>query len=343
MTDPASTLLFAEAASAPAVVARQHQRNRETVERLVEALRAAPPRFAITCARGSSDHAATYAKYLIETRLGVVTASAAPSISSLYGVAPDLRGALFIAISQSGRSPDLIASAQAARAAGARVLALVNLEDSPLAHNADHVLALCAGEERSVAASKSFIAALAALLHLVAEWHGGHAVRAALESAPDLLAQAWQNDWRGAEPLLADAEHLYVIGRGLGLAIAQEAALKGKETCSLHAEAFSAAEVRHGPQALLGPRFPALLLGQDDASLVGLRALAADLVQREVPIAVAGFAQPGAIELPTVVADPALQPLLLVQSYYRLVNAVALRRGHDPDRPPHLRKVTETH
>lgn len=343
MTDPASTLLFAEAASAPAVVARQHQRNRETAERLVEALRAAPPRFAITCARGSSDHAATYAKYLIETRLGVVTASAAPSISSLYGVAPDLRGALFIAISQSGRSPDLIASAQAARAAGARVLALVNVEDSPLAHNADHVLALCAGEERSVAASKSFIAALAALLHLVAEWHGGHAVRAALESAPDLLAQAWQNDWRGAEPLLADAEHLYVIGRGLGLAIAQEAALKGKETCGLHAEAFSAAEVRHGPQALLGPRFPALLLGQDDASLVGLRALAADLVQRGVPIAVAGFAQPGAIELPTVVADPALQPLLLVQSYYRLVNAVALRRGHDPDRPPHLRKVTETH
>jgi glutamine---fructose-6-phosphate transaminase (isomerizing) len=343
MTDPAATLLFSEAASAPAVVARQRQRNRETVERLVEALRAAPPRFAITCARGSSDHAATYAKYLIETRLGVVTASAAPSISSLYGVAPDLRGALFIAISQSGRSPDLVASAQAARAAGARVLALVNVEDSPLAHNADHVLALCAGEERSVAASKSFIAALAALLHLVAEWHGGHAVRSALDAAPDLLAQAWQCDWSGAETLLVGAEHLYVIGRGLGLAIAQEAALKGKETCGLHAEAFSAAEVRHGPQALLGPRFPALLLGQDDASLVGLRALAADLVQREVPIAVAGFAQPGAIELPTLVADPALQPLLLAQSYYRLVNAVALRRGHDPDRPPHLRKVTETH
>ena len=343
MTDPAATLLFSEAASAPAAVAAQRVRNRDAVARLGAALRAAPPRFAITCARGSSDHAATYAKYLIETRLGVVTASAAPSLSSLYGVAPDLRDALFVAISQSGRSPDLIASAQAARAAGARVVALVNVEDSPLAHHADHVLALCAGEERSVAASKSFIASLAALLHLVAEWHGGDGLRRALDAAPDALTQAWTQDWRAAESLLAGARHLYVIGRGLGLGVAQEAALKGKETCGLHAEAFSAAEVRHGPQALLGADFPALLLAQDDASLAGLRALADDLVRREVPLAVAGFDQPGALVLPTLAADAALQPLLLAQSYYRLINAVALRRGCDPDRPPHLRKVTETH
>jgi glucosamine--fructose-6-phosphate aminotransferase (isomerizing) len=143
--------------------------------------------------------------------------------------------------------------------------------------------------------------------------------------------------------LLVDARHLYVIGRGLGLSIAQEAALKGKETSGLHAEAFSAAEVRHGPQALLGPGFPALLLAQDDSTLEGSRQLASELVERGVQLAVAGLDVPGAIVLPTLRADPALQPLLLVQSYYRLINAVSVARGHDPDRPPHLRKVTETH
>lgn len=344
MTDAAcATLLFSEAASAGDVVNKQLQQNRKAIRDLATELRARPPQTVVTCARGSSDHAATYAKYLIETRLGLITASAAPSVSSVYGRTQNLRDCLFIAISQSGKSPDLVASAMAARKAGARVLALVNAEDSPLAVAADHVLALCAGEERSVAASKSFIAALFATLHLVSEWGSDQALCYAAEAAGDALHKAWRLDWAAAESLLIDAGHLYTIGRGLGLAVAQEAALKGKETSGLHAEAFSAAEVRHGPQALLGSEFPALLFAQDDSTREGSQQLAQELVQRGVPLAVAGLQIDGAINLPTLAADPALQPLLLIQSYYRLINTVSLARGHNPDHPPHLRKVTETH
>ncbi|MBD8524859.1 SIS domain-containing protein [Pseudomarimonas arenosa] len=338
-----ATLLFSEAASAASVISTQFQHNRLAVADLAAELRARPPRAVVTCARGSSDHAATYAKYLIETRLGLITASAAPSVSSVYGRPQDLRDCLFIAISQSGQSPDLIAAAIAARQAGARVLAMVNVEDSPLAAAADHVLALCAGAERSVAASKSFIAALFATLHLVSEWHQDEALRYAVAGAEDALSKAWELDWGAAEALLIEASHLYVIGRGLGLAIAQEAALKGKETSGLHAEAFSAAEVRHGPQALLGQHFPALLLAQDDSTRAGSEQLARELLERGVPLVLAGVQLEGAINLPSLAADPALQPLLLIQSYYRLINSVSLARGHDPDRPPHLRKVTETH
>jgi glutamine---fructose-6-phosphate transaminase (isomerizing) len=343
MSDPMSTLLFREAAEAGAVVRAQRARNAGTARALGALLRAQPPRAVITCARGSSDHAATYAKYLIETRTGVLVASAAPSVSSVYGAAQDLRGCLFIAISQSGKSPDLIASAASAKVAGARVVALVNDEASPLAQIAEHVFGLGAGPEQSVAASKSFIASLSAILHLVAEWRDDAELRQALDHAPDHLANAWELDWSGALHRLQHSNHLFVIGRGLGLAIAQEAALKGKETCGLHAEAFSGAEVRHGPQALLNGTFPALLLLQDDETREGMLALAHDLVARHVAVLVAGADVSGAINLPTIAAPPEVQPLLLIQSYYRLVNALSIARGRDPDRPPHLRKVTETH
>jgi glucosamine--fructose-6-phosphate aminotransferase (isomerizing) len=343
MREASSTLLFQEAAQSGAVVRALLERNRAVAERLATALRARPPRAVVTCARGSSDHAATYAKYLIETRAGVLVASAAPSISSVYGGTPDLDGCLFIAISQSGRSPDLLATASAARSAGATVVALVNDEASPLAAAAEHVFALCAGPERSVAASKSFIAALAATLQLVATWRDDAALRSGLDACPQQLAAAWALDWDAALPALAAARHLFVIGRGLGLGIAQELALKGKETCGLHAEAFSGAEVRHGPQALLDRDFPALLLVQDDEARDGLVALAGELVARGVDVLVAGARVEGATVLPTLSAHPAVQPLLLAQSGYRLIDALARARGRDPDRPPHLSKITETH
>jgi glucosamine--fructose-6-phosphate aminotransferase (isomerizing) len=297
----------------------------------------------ITCARGSSDHAATFAKYLIETRLHVVTASAAPSVASVYGASTDLRGCLFLAISQSGRSPDLIASARAAAAAGAMTLALVNADDSPLAAVCDFCLPLRAGAEHSVAATKSYIAALGALVALVAEWSADAALRSALDAAPAQLETAWELDWSTALPQLTQAAHVYVIGRGLGLAVAQELALKCKETAGLHAEAFSSAEVRHGPQALLDAGFGALLLAQHDATLPGIEALGAELAARGVRVLSAGAAVPGATLLPTLTCDPVIEPLLLAQSGYRLVAAAAVARGYDPDRPPHLAKVTETH
>lgn len=335
--------MFREAAEACAAVGRQLAVDRGRVEALGKRIRGFAPRAVVTCARGSSDHAATYAKYLFETRLGVLTASAAPSVASVYGSRQDLSDCLFVAISQSGRSPDLLATARAARDAGALVVALVNVEESPLADLAHETLPLRAGLETAVAATKSYIASLAAVARLVAEWSDDGELRAALAALPALLANAWELDWSGARPMLVDANHLFVIARGVGLGIAQEAALKLKETCGLHAEAYSGAEVRHGPQALLGSAFPALVFAQDDATRPGLEALAGDLASRGVEVACAGARVAGTFELPTRPAHPVLAPIALVQSFYRLANAVAIARGRDPDDPPHLDKVTETH
>jgi glutamine---fructose-6-phosphate transaminase (isomerizing) len=164
-----------------------------------------------------------------------------------------------------------------------------------------------------------------------------------LEALPTLMDQSWALDWSAALPPLDAAAHLYVVGRGLGLAAAQEVALKFKETCGLHAEAFSSAELRHGPYALLGPDFPALLLAQSDATRPGVEALSLELARRGVPVMIAGGeGGSGAILLPTAPALPEIAPLLLVQSAYRLIATLALRRGFDPDHPAHLRKVTET-
>jgi len=335
--------MFREAAEAPAAVGRQLGGDAALLAAVGKRVRDFAPRAVVTCARGSSDHAATYAKYLLETRLGVLTASAAPSVSSVYGSRQDLSDCLFIAISQSGRSPDLLATARAAREAGALVLALVNVDGSPLAGLAHEALPLRAGEEVAVAATKSYIASLAAIARLVAEWSDDAELRAAIAGLPDLLARAWELDWSAARPMLVKASNLFVIARGVGLAVAQEAALKLKETSALHAEAYSGAEVRHGPQALLGSAFPALVLGQDDAARAGLESLAADLAARGVSVACAGVNVPGTLGLPTLRAHPVIAPLLIAQSFYRLANEVAVARGHDPDDPPHLDKVTETH
>ncbi len=339
---PEATHMYLEASEAADVVQAQVDHNRVAVEALGAKLRTLAPRVVITCARGSSDHAATFAKYLIETRTGVLTASAAPSVSSIYAVQQDLRQCVFLAISQSGRSPDLVAAAIAAKSAGATVVALVNADNTPLADIADVLLPLCAGPEQSVAATKSYIASLAGIVHLVAGWSADKQLMAALNDAPEMLARAWQLDWSAALPTLKRTNHLYVIARGLGLGIAQEAALKCKETCSLHAEAFSGAEVRHGPQALLQPNFPAMLFTQNDETRPDLEILARELIARDVEVFLAGSIVPGATPLPTIEAHPAVQPLLLAQSFYRLANALSIARGCDPDRPPHLRKITET-
>lgn len=331
-----------EAAEAAQAVRTQLAANRERLAHLAAELRRLKPRAVVTCARGSSDHAATFAKYLIETRAGVLTASAAPSVSSVYEAVPDLRSTIVLAISQSGSSPDLVSFATRARAAGAGVVALVNVPDSPLAACADHVVPLCAAPETSVAATKSYIASLAAIVHLVAEWTADHLLLEALAQLPAQLERAWKLDWSATLPVLVEAQDLYVIGRGLGLSLAQEAALKLKETCGLHAEAFSAAELQHGPITLVKPGFPVMLFAQDDETCAGSASLADELQARGAQVLLAGLDRPGACVLPTVRAPGPIEPLLMAQSFYRLANALAIARGFDPDRPPHLRKITET-
>ncbi|WP_374471121.1 SIS domain-containing protein [Phenylobacterium sp.] len=338
----AASLMAQEAAEAPRVVADLLARNAEAVRELAAELRERPPRAVLTCARGSSDHAATFAKYLIETRLGLITASAAPSVSSVYGSSPDAGDVLCLAISQSGASPDLIATAEAAKAGGARLVALVNAPDSPLAAIADAELPLWAGPEVSVAATKSYLAALAAVAQLVAAWTEDAALEAALTDLPDQMEAARRLDWSAALDAFQDAQSLYVVGRGPGFAAAQEAALKFKETCGLHAEAFSAAEVRHGPMALARDGFPVLAFAQDDPSREGVEALAEELAAAGAAVLLAGGQAPGATVLPAVAADPLLEPILLAQSFYGMVEQLARARGFDPDRPPGLAKVTRT-
>ena len=335
--------LATEAAEAPAAARRAIAANRDPIAALAARLVARPPAMIATCARGSSDHAATYGAYLLATALGRPVASVGPSLVSIYGRAPvGLDGALVLAVSQSGRSPDVVQLATAARAAGALVVGLVNDTASPLAAACELVLPLGAGAETSVAATKSFLLAGAALLQLAAAWSGDPALADAVDRAPDALASTAALDWAPALAPLAGATSLYVVGRGVGLGPTHEVALKLKETCRLHAEAFSTAEILHGPIALVGPGFPILALGQDDATGPGTREVVATLVGLGADVAstleVAG-ARP--LPLPAGV-PPVLAPLCAVQSLYGALPALAAARGFDADAPAHLRKITRT-
>lgn len=338
-SDGRQTLMAQEAGEAATAVATMLAANREAFAAIGQRLRAAPPVAVVTCARGSSDHAATYAKYLIETMTGTPTASAALSIASLYDAPAVAGNRLCLAISQSGKSPDLLAAVQQQRDAGAFVVALVNAESSPLADLADVIIPLSAGVERSVAATKSYIASLAAIAALVAAWTEDAALETALTALPAQLMQAFALDWSPAVGAFQGATNLFVLGRGYGLGVAQEAALKFKETSGLHAESFSAAEVRHGPMAIVGAAFHVLAFGGTDRAAAGVRTVADEFRARNATVL---LADPVGGDLPAIAAHPAIEPILMIQSFYRMASALALARGHNPDSPPHLNKVTET-
>jgi len=337
-------LLTSEAAEASDVARRQFAGNAAIIADLVLRLRIKRPSFVATCARGSSDHAATYGKYLIERALGLPVASLGPSLASVYGGELDLSRALFIAVSQSGRSPDALLLTEAAKRAGAFVIGLVNDEASPLAGMVDMLVPLRAGPEHSVAATKSFLATCLGFLHLTAEWSQDPGLLGALEQAPAALDAAGACDWASGLLPWRRASSLYVIGRGPGLGIAQELALKFKETCRIHAEAFSAAEVLHGPLALVGPRFPALVLDPGDEGGESVRETAATLKRFGADLRYAGCeGAPGWKLLPLPPDLPApLVPLAQARAFYGAIAALASSRDLDPDRPPHLSKVTRT-
>ncbi len=340
MTTPSRA--YREAAEAPDVVARQLAANEAALRALVERLHARPPRFVVASARGSSSHAAYWGKYLIEQSIGLVVGFAAPSIQTIYAAPLQVADALFITVSQSGRSPDLIAVAEAARRGGALTVALVNDASSPLAATCEFVVPLHAGPELSVAATKSYIAAVSAFLHLAALWSGDAALDAAVRRLPQRLAAGFAQDWSAMGELLAEASDLLVIGRGTGFAAAKEIALKLKETCGLHAEAFSGAELLHGPVALAEPGFPVLAVMLDDAARPGMVQVVGDLRAKGARVLAAGPAAtpPGVPSLPP--DHPLCDALPVVLGFYGGLDALARARGRDIDNPRHLRKVTET-
>ena len=327
----------------PEAAARLLAGSADAIEAAGRALRERDPQFFVTVARGSSDHAALFLKYAIELTAGRPVASLGPSLASIYGAKLKLGGGAAIAISQSGKSPDIVAMAEGATKGGAISIALTNTLPSPLADACTHSLDLSAGPEISVAATKSYVNSIVAGLAVLAEWTGDADLDRAVKNLPEQFAKAVALDWSELAGDLKDAQSLYVLGRGPGLAIASEAALKFKETCRVHAEAYSAAEVVHGPMALVGPGFPVLALAARDASQASVVGAADGLSGKGASVFVTSDAAREASALPFVATGhPLTDPLPLIVSFYAFAEAFARHRGLDPDKPPHLNKVTET-
>ena len=327
----------------PQIIADQAAALARRLDDLLLRLRRQQPGFVVTCARGSSAHAATFGKHLIERYLGLPVAEAAPSIASVYQRRLQLRNQLVLVISQSGKSDDLIAFASHARGSGALTVAITNDPASPLASACEIVLPVAAGPERSIAATKTFVATAAVLLRLAGAWAQDAGLVKGVHRLPDRLAQAARLDWSPGAQLLSEAKHLAVIGRGPTLAIAREAALKLKETCNLHTEAFSSAEFLHGPIALVRPDYPVLVFTPTDEAGGGMRQLCQDLAAKNARLLIADASAPNGTVLPVVAPEqPEADALCLIQCFYAMVVALGDRLGVDIDKPRHLQKITRT-
>lgn len=338
-----TTQMALEVAEIPAAAQRFLDQSAEALQRAAQSLRAADPQVVLTVARGSSDHAATYLKYAAELTLGLPVASIGPSIASIYGKPMRAGAAACIGISQSGKSPDIVAMMQSARDGGAVTVAITNHADSPLGTSASHCLPLHAGEEKAVAATKTYVTSVLAGLSLLAEWAGDEALKAAIAASPKAMEEALKLDWSALSARLSRAQSAYILGRGPTIGIAAEAALKLKETCGLHAEGYSAAEVLHGPSAIVQAGFPVLVLSVDDAARPQVAATAERLAAQGADVFLTGAGAKGVTALPMVTGlHPLVEPIVLAVAFYAFVETLSRRRGFDPDTPPHLRKVTET-
>ncbi|CAE6695444.1 Glutamine--fructose-6-phosphate aminotransferase [isomerizing] [Paraburkholderia domus] len=337
-----SNMLKEALASAETVAAQLAEPSR--VEALAAKLAQQPRHVALTVARGSSDHAASYFASLTMSRLGVPVASLPMSVATLQQAPLQVRDQLALAFSQSGKSPDLVGTMEALRKAGALTVAAVNAPSSPLADACEFHLPLMAGPELSVAATKSYIAMLSISAQLVAHWQKDDALLGALNTLPDALRTAGKLDWSKAVDELCGVERMIVIGRGLGLAVAQEAALKLKETSGIQAEAFSSAEVRHGPMELIDQDYPLLVFAPRGPEQAGLLQLARDMQARGARVLLAAPHDVPEATLPlATTAHAALDPIAAILSFYVMAAGLAAARGRNPDAPRHLNKVTETH
>lgn len=321
------TFMRREIEEIPDAVARLFERSGAAIERAGARLREADPALVVTVARGSSDHAATLLKYAVEIHLGLPVASIGPSVASVYGAKMRLDRAVAVAVSQSGRSPDIVAMGKSAREGGALTVAVVNDPASPLAEGADFPVDIAAGPELSVAATKTFVASAAAGLALVAAWKADAALSRALRDLPEALRRTVGCDWSAFAEVLDGDPSLFILGRGPAIAIAGEAALKFKETCGMHAEAYSAAEVMHGPLALLSPGFPVLGLAAADAAESYLAEAADRLADKGAAVFATSDAVAKARRLPFArTAHPLADPLALVTSFYSFVEKLARAR-----------------
>lgn len=337
----ARTHMRAEIEEIPQAVARFLDRSESALEEVGRDLSRRAPGFVVTVARGSSAHAAAYLKYAVELTAGLAVAPVGPSVASIYGAKLRLGGAACLAVSQSGRSPDIVALAESAAEQGAVTIALTNTAGSPLAGVCDHAIDIMAGPELSVAATKTFVNSAVAGLALMAHSTGDEMLLAALQQLPQSLERAL--GWSALFAPFDGQGSAFILGRGPSSAMASEAALKLKETCGVHAEAYSAAEVMHGPMALVGPGFPVLALAARDAAEPSLVEAVDALAHKQAAAFATSDRVAKAARLPFVATGhPLTDPLPLIVSFYAFVETFARHRGLNPDAPRNLRKVTET-
>ena len=330
------TLMRQEAKESGQRIEQQNLRNKVLYQQLAEKIRAFDPAFVYMVGRGTSDHAGVFARYLIEVELGLVVAAAAPSVASLFSRQLKLNKALVLLISQSGRSEDLLAQGRAAKQSGALVVALVNDINSPLAALADYAIPLLAGPEKAVAATKSYLCTLSALLQLVSHWKQDEELLEALASLPAALKSVTEQPAVLHAADFKTLRHCVVLGRAFGYAICREIALKIKEVCGIQAEAFSSAEFLHGPISLLNQPLTLLNVELNDKSSEAHQAQIAEVKKR------GGEVLTLALDAGQLSIHPRLQPLLLMQRFYLDIEAVALALGLNPDAPVGLNKVTST-
>jgi glucosamine--fructose-6-phosphate aminotransferase (isomerizing) len=340
MAEPhAASAMARETAEIPAAAERLLARV-DLFEAIAGRIEAAKPRIVVFCGRGSSGHVGVYLRYLFEARLGLLVSAAAPSVVTAYRRRPDMRDALFVVVSQSGRSPDLITATEVARKSGALTLAIVNDEHSPAAAASELVLPIGAGAERAVAATKTVVLSMIAGARLVAALARDDDLHDGLRGLPPRLTSALACDWSAWADSAADAAVSFVVGRGYGLGCVREIALKVSEILRVPALGYSAAELRHGPRASVTQATPMLVLRQNDEAATAIDELVRDLQGTGERMFVAG----GAAQTLPWIGDghPAFDPLVMMVPAYRAIEAAARRKGFDPDNPPHLSKVTRT-
>lgn len=337
------THMYREIREIPDAVRKLLTEGRAAIELAADDLRHTSPNFISTVARGSSDHAATYFKYASELALGMPVASIGPSIASIYGAELNLGNSACIGISQSGQSPDIVRMTQSAAKQGALTVAITNEPNSPLAKACKHTIPIHAGTERSVAATKTFVTSAVAGIALLAHWKQDKTLIEAIDRLPEHLENAVAVDWSTLRHALKGCDSLFVLGRGPSYAISNEAALKFKETCQIHAESYSSAEVLHGPVSIVEPGYPVLALASRDASESSIASVADTLSQQGALSFITSDCAQNAERLDYAkTSHPLTDPLSLIVSFYAFIERLAGERGINPDLPRNLKKVTET-
>lgn len=338
-------VMAAEIAEQPMALARLLEQGSGPIAEVAAAVRAREPRTVLLAARGTSDHAALYFKYLVETRFGIPVGLVSPSTLTVYGAQPRYDGVLWVSVSQSGGSPDLIESTQRAREGGAFTVAVTNAPDSPLARASDLGIDVLAGPEKAVAATKSYTSELLALWLLAEFWAGGDPGRAA--GVPAAAAEVVERaDGIRVSPRYRFVERLVTTARGFAYPTAREAALKLMETSYLSAHAFSSADLMHGPLAMVDEDRPVIAIVPYGAGGAAMQPVLDRLTERGADLLVVGDYEraPSAADqvwLPRDVSED-LAPILQIIPLQQLACAMAIARGYDPDAPRGLRKVTET-